>query len=233
VLLLDEPFGALDAKVRRSLRRWLRRLHDELHVTSVFVTHDQEEALEVADRVVIMNGGRVEQVGTPEAVYARPLSPFVYDFLGDVNVFGARVDGGMVHLGSLAVSVPELDAGAAHTARVYVRPHLLDVFREANGGPEFPARIVHISAAGPLVRLELQADWGEAVRVEMPQERFRTRRLQRGDQVFVTFVASDLFVSPDVWGSADSGESGEKHEAYSVAAGLDDDRQVSRREPGV
>jgi sulfate/thiosulfate transport system ATP-binding protein len=200
VLLLDEPFGALDAKVRRSLRRWLRRLHDELHVTSVFVTHDQEEALEVADRVVIMNGGRVEQVGTPEAVYAKPLSPFVYDFLGDVNVFRGRVDGGLVHLGDLAVAVPDLDlAAAAHDARVYVRPHLLDVFRQANGGPEFPARIVHISAAGPLVRLELQADWGDAVRVEMPQERFRTRGLRRGDRVFVAFVPSDLYVSGEEW----------------------------------
>ena len=200
VLLLDEPFGALDAKVRRSLRRWLRRLHDELHVTSVFVTHDQEEALEVADRVVIMNGGRVEQVGTPEAVYAKPLSPFVYDFLGDVNVFRGRVDGGLVHLGDLAVAVPDLDAAAAaHDARVYVRPHLLDVFRQANGGPEFPARIVHISAAGPLVRLELQADWGDAVRVEMPQERFRTRGLHRGDRVFVAFVPSDLYVSREEW----------------------------------
>src|SRR5437660_12663853 len=81
VLLLDEPFGALDARVRQDLRRWLRRLHDELHITSVFVTHDQEEALEVADRIVVMNAGRVEQVGTPEEVYDRPVSPFVYNFL--------------------------------------------------------------------------------------------------------------------------------------------------------
>jgi sulfate/thiosulfate transport system ATP-binding protein len=197
VLLLDEPFGALDAKVRRGLRRWLRRLHDELHVTSVFVTHDQEEALEVADRVVIMNGGRVKQVGTPEAVYAKPASPFVYDFLGDVNVFGGRVDSGSVHLGDLAVAMPELDGDASREARIYVRPHLLDVGHEANGGPEFSARVVHISAAGPLVKLELQADWGEAVRVEMPQERFKARGLRPGDAVFVRFLPSDLYVSPE------------------------------------
>jgi sulfate/thiosulfate transport system ATP-binding protein len=197
VLLLDEPFGALDAKVRCTLRRWLRRLHDELRVTSVFVTHDQEEALELADRVVIMNGGRVEQVGTPEAVYAKPLSPFVYDFLGDVNVFRGRVDGGTVHLGDLVVAVPGLEAGGAHEARVYVRPHLLDLYKEANGGPEFPARIVHISAAGPLVKLELQADWGEAVRVEMPQERFKTRGLRPADRVFVRFSPGDLYVSAE------------------------------------
>ena len=91
VLLLDEPFGALDAKVRKELRRWLRRLHDEVHVTSVFVTHDQEEALEVSDRVVIMNEGRVEQSGTPEEVYDRPATPFVYGFLGDVNLFHGRI----------------------------------------------------------------------------------------------------------------------------------------------
>jgi sulfate transport system ATP-binding protein len=90
VLLLDEPFGALDAKVRKELRRWLRRLHDELHVTSIFVTHDQEEALEVADRVVLMNQGRVEQVGSPQEVWDHPASPFVYGFLGDVNLFSAQ-----------------------------------------------------------------------------------------------------------------------------------------------
>ena len=94
VLLLDEPFGALDARVRKELRRWLRRLHDEIHVTSVFVTHDQEEALEVADRVVVMNQGRIEQVGRPEEVYDHPATPFVYSFLGDVNLFHGRVDDG-------------------------------------------------------------------------------------------------------------------------------------------
>ena len=94
VLLLDEPFGALDAKVRKELRRWLRRLHDEMHVTSIFVTHDQEEALEVADRVVVMNKGKVEQVGTPDEVYEHPASPFVYGFLGTVNVFHGRAQDG-------------------------------------------------------------------------------------------------------------------------------------------
>ena len=98
VLLLDEPFGALDAKVRKELRRWLRRLHDELDVTSIFVTHDQEEALEVADRVVLMNAGKVEQVGSPQDVWDHPASPFVYGFLGDVNLFHGRAHEGEVHL---------------------------------------------------------------------------------------------------------------------------------------
>src|SRR5213075_2355077 len=89
VLLLDEPFGALDAKVRKELRRWLRRLHDELHITSIFVTHDQEEALEVADRVVLMDHGRVEQVGAPAEVYEHPTTPFVYGFLGASNRFAS------------------------------------------------------------------------------------------------------------------------------------------------
>ena len=94
---MDEPFGALDAKVRQELRRWLRKLHDEIHVTSVFVTHDQDEALEVSDRVAILRDGKIEQIGTPEEIYDHPASPFVYDFLGNVNLFSGRVkDGAMV-----------------------------------------------------------------------------------------------------------------------------------------
>ncbi len=107
VLLLDEPFGSLDARVRQELRRWLRRLHDEIRVTSVFVTHDQEEALEVADRVVVMNRGRIEQIGSPQEVFERPATPFVMGFLGNVNVFHGRVENGRAHLGPLAVDYPE------------------------------------------------------------------------------------------------------------------------------
>src|SRR5829696_164188 len=111
VLLLDEPFGALDAKVRRELRRWLRKLHDEVHITSVFVTHDQEEALEVADRIAVMNEGRIEQVGTPEEVYEHPASPFVYNFLGNVTQFHGRLEGGRVRIGPEGQST---DGGAAN-----------------------------------------------------------------------------------------------------------------------
>ena len=107
VLLLDEPFGALDAKVRPELRRWLRRLHDEIHVTSVFVTHDQEEALEVADRIVVMNEGRIEQEGTPEEVYEHPANPFVLNFLGNVNLFHGRVHNGRAQTGRLDLAAPE------------------------------------------------------------------------------------------------------------------------------
>src|SRR6478672_1973159 len=107
VLLLDEPFGALDAKVRKELRRWLRRLHDDLHVTSIFVTHDQEEALEVADRVVLMNKGRVEQLGAPDQVYNHPASPFVYGFLGNVNLFHGRVNDGVLASGDATFHAPQ------------------------------------------------------------------------------------------------------------------------------
>jgi sulfate transport system ATP-binding protein len=126
VLLLDEPFGALDAKVRKELRRWLRRLHDDLHVTSIFVTHDQEEALEVADRVVLMNSGRVEQIGSPQEVWDHPASPFVYGFLGDVNLFHGRAhEGEMLIGGDNAVSLdsPEHQHVQDRKAFAYVRPH--------------------------------------------------------------------------------------------------------------
>ena len=100
VLLLDEPFGSLDAQVRKELRQWLRRFHDDLHITSLFVTHDQEEALEVADRIVVMNKGKVEQVGTPQEVYHKPASVFVLNFLGNVNIFQGRIIDGKLYLGN-------------------------------------------------------------------------------------------------------------------------------------
>ena len=130
VLLLDEPFGALDAKVREELRRWLRRLHDELHITSVFVTHDQEEALELANRVVVLNDGRIEQAGTPEEIYHHPATPFVYNFLGNVNLFHGRVRDGKVYIRDthIAVNPGHHLAGAnGQSATVYIRPHLLDI----------------------------------------------------------------------------------------------------------
>ena len=185
VLLLDEPFGALDAKVRKELRRWLRRLHDELHVTSVFVTHDQEEALDLADRIVIMNHARVEQVGTPEEVYDRPATPFVYDFLGDVNLFHGRVDGATAHVGTMTVDVPAGTGDTARTAAVYVRPHEFEIRCTRDNDRQFSARVLHVNPAGPIVKLELLAEWGAAIRAEIPQERYRTLGLEQGTEVFV------------------------------------------------
>jgi sulfate transport system ATP-binding protein len=188
VLLLDEPFGALDAKVREELRRWLRRLHDELHITSVFVTHDQEEALELANRVVVLNAGRIEQAGTPEELYHHPATPFVYNFLGNVNLFHGRVRDGKVYIRDTPIAFsPGHDLASANgkSAVVYVRPHLLDIHLKSNGGSSFPATVSHINSAGPTVKVELTSQWGDQVHVELDHERFRALRLEREAHVYL------------------------------------------------
>jgi sulfate transport system ATP-binding protein len=184
VLLLDEPFGALDAKVRLELRRWLRQLHDEIHITSVFVTHDQEEALEVADRVVVMNQGHIEQVGSPDEVYNYPATPFVYRFLGNVNLFHGRIDEGQTYLHD-AVN-PGRAASHNGSKTVYVRPHWLEIRRQPDDENHFRATIKHINSAGPVVKVEAVSEWGSPVHIELSQERFRDLQLTRNEAVFVT-----------------------------------------------
>lgn len=185
VLLLDEPFGALDAKVRKDLRRWLRRLHDDLHITSVFVTHDQEEALEVADRIVVMNQGRVEQIGTPQDVYDNPASPFVYQFLGNVNQFHSKVHAGQVHIDEITITLQEHRHTVDTNASIYVRPHDIIVQKTQGNQPVLAATVSHIHALGPLVRLELvRAPKGETVEAELTRERFRELQISAGDAVF-------------------------------------------------
>src|SRR5882762_9739478 len=187
VLLLDEPFGALDAKVRKELRRWLRRLHDEMHITSVFVTHDQEEALEVADRVVIMNKGGVEQIGTPEEVYDHPTTPFVYHFLGNVNLFHGRIHEGRARLGDLDIEVPEHADAQDIPAVGYVRPYDIAVERHRNGAPAIEAIVSHIQRIGPLVHLELtRGDTGDLIEVELSKERYWEMQIAAGERVFIT-----------------------------------------------
>ena len=194
VLLLDEPFGALDAKVRAELRRWLRRLHDEIHVTSVFVTHDQEEALEVSDRVIVMNRGRVEQDGAPEGVYDHPANPFVYQFLGSVNQFHARVRDGVAQVGQFRIAAPEYAGQPDSPAVVYVRPHDIDVLGTANDA-SLHARIDLVSVVGPMVRLELQTDdSSQIVHVEMPRGRFREQGLVQGGDAWIRPVNSRVFL---------------------------------------
>ena len=158
VLLLDEPFGALDAQVRKELRRWLRELHDELHVTSLFVTHDQEEALEVADRVVLMNAGRVEQIGTPAEVYDQPASSFVHSFLGSVNQFRGRVAEQGFGVGEQLLGGPSASHLAHGSAAIaYVRPHELEILpADAPGG--IRATITRLLPMGPRIRVELRGD---------------------------------------------------------------------------
>jgi len=159
VLLLDEPFGALDAKVRKELRRWLRRLHDEMHVTSVFVTHDQDEAMEVADRVVVMNHGKVEQQGSPDQVYDHPATPFVLQFLGDVNLFHGRVE--------------QADGDVS-----YVRPHELEIVAEA-GSDTWPVTLAQTLTVAPATRIEFKREGAEGyVDVELPRERWAQLREQ-------------------------------------------------------
>ena len=183
VLLLDEPFGALDTKVRKELRRWLRRLHDEMHISSVFVTHDQEEALEVADRVVVMNQGRVEQIGTPDEVYSNPASPFVYQFLGNVNVFHSRVHGHWAEVGRDAAGEVAAETDPKGEAMAFVRPHDIDIERgPVAGGIE--ATVVDVHAIGPLVRVDLTHD-SELIEVELTRERAIVLDLVRGQQVWL------------------------------------------------
>jgi sulfate transport system ATP-binding protein len=200
VLLLDEPFGALDARVRKELRRWLRRLHDELHIASVFVTHDQEEALEVADRVAIMNHGRIEQVGTPLAVYDNPANAFVYRFIGDVNLFHERTGPAKQAAGD-----GQSPAGPGPSAVAYVRPYELDLSRHAGGRSDaVVATVRYIGAAGPVVRLELQReDTGNSLDAEISRERFRDLGLNVGDKVDVK--ARNLRVFADELGAEGAG----------------------------
>jgi sulfate transport system ATP-binding protein len=166
VLLLDEPFGALDARVRRELRRWLRRLHDELGITSLFVTHDQEEALDLADRVVVVNEGRIEQVGSPEEIYRRPATPFVFGFLGEANWLDTKVDG--------------------RRARVGFRPDEIELSREPYDGQAFPARVQRVRSLGPRAALELVAQGGTLLQAEVPSERVQSLHLEPGSEVFAT-----------------------------------------------
>ncbi|HSG23543.1 MAG TPA: sulfate ABC transporter ATP-binding protein [Azonexus sp.] len=162
VLLLDEPFGALDAKVRKELRRWLRKLHDELHITSIFVTHDQEEALEVADRVVLMDHGKVEQIGSPEEVYRFPATPFVYGFLGSVNFFHGRVDGESVRVGDdvLPHEANDFDHGAEVVA--FARPHELDIITNPQSTEGVAAQVSRVLSFGVTARVELDGVNGSA-----------------------------------------------------------------------
>ena len=191
VLLLDEPFGALDAKVRKELRRWLRRLHDDLHITSIFVTHDQEEALEVADRVVLMDHGKVEQIGTPAEVYERPATPFVYGFLGAVNRFEGRAEGALVHIGD-----HQLNHGLSHVpsgkVQAYARPHELQILTSGDG-PGIAATVDRVLSFGAASRVELTGPGGQPLEAELSREHAATLNLQSGQQVRLQASRLSLF----------------------------------------
>jgi sulfate transport system ATP-binding protein len=186
ILLLDEPFGALDAQVRQELRRWLRRLHDEMDVTTVFVTHDQEEAFEVSDQVVIMDHGKIEQVGTPAEVFDHPASDFVLRFLGQVNVLHGTVANERAQVGGLTVDAPGL-LGKERAARIYVRPHELEIEREP-GPDRVAAQVVRLTPLGAALRVELDA--GQSIgRVQAELDRGRAERLglRASEPVYLAF----------------------------------------------
>lgn len=186
VLLLDEPFGALDAQVRAELRRWLRKLHDEIHVTSVFVTHDQEEALEVADRIVVMNKGKIEQSGTPDQVYEHPANPFVLNFLGNVNLFHGRMPPGQGQPGEVQAA-SQGSAGADESPAVaYVRSHDIEIERTPQDSTALKSEIKHIQKLGPSVRVTLAIDVsGEIIEAELTRDVYQSLGLQQGEQVYI------------------------------------------------
>jgi sulfate/thiosulfate transport system ATP-binding protein len=194
VLLLDEPFGALDAKVRKELRRWLRHLHEDLNVTTIFVTHDQEEALEVADRVVVMNKGEIVQTGSPQQVWEQPANPFVYGFLGDVNVFKGHVHAGEMHIEfedqRCRVASPEHEAAQTQGASAYVRPYDLDVHRpQALEGQGLHVKLSRAMVVGGVARLELvgagykHAANGQILEAQMSDTHFYEQGFAEGDHL--------------------------------------------------
>jgi sulfate transport system ATP-binding protein len=196
VLLLDEPFGALDAKVRKELRRWLRRLHDDLHVTSIFVTHDQEEALEVADQIVLMNKGNVEQIGAPREVYNNPASPFVYGFLGNVNLFHGRVHEGVLESDGISFDAPDHAQTQDSKGIGYVRPHDLEVDRYTTGATGIVAQLRRAHAIGPLAQLELERDDnGELIEAVISNERYAQLKLKEGETLVVRPKRLQVFVN--------------------------------------
>ena len=205
ILLLDEPFGALDAKVRVELRQWLRRLHDEIGMTTVFVTHDQEEAFELADEVVVMNHGRVEQRGTPDEVFDKPATPFVMDFLGNVNVFHGRVENGRAFWHGVPIAYPDYPHAESRPARVYLRPHELDIARAASAGApqagksetSLPATVLRQSRTGPITRITCQPlEGGHELHIDLPAAAARDLALQPGESVTVTPRSVRVFL-PD------------------------------------
>lgn len=196
VLLLDEPFGALDAKVRKELRRWLRHLHDELGITGVFVTHDQEEALEVSDRLVVMDKGRIEQVGTPTEIYDHPATPFVYRFLGNVNSLECRVEGGIAGIGDLRLEIDVDKSVPATDGTAFIRPHEIELCSPAGRGDKggLPARIRHSVVLGPVVRVELELGPEQVLEAEIHRRRYDELGVGRGSPVTVIFRHAEVFL---------------------------------------
>ncbi|MCB1176151.1 MAG: sulfate/molybdate ABC transporter ATP-binding protein [Leptospiraceae bacterium] len=191
LLLLDEPFGALDANVRKDLRKWLRNLHKEISTTTIMVTHDQEEAFEVSDKVVILNKGKLQQIGKPDDVFHNPSNPFVMKFLGNVNIFHGRIESGFAYLGGLSF---ELNESQKDQAKLYVRPHEWDIsFTNLTSG-SIESEIQFINAASSIVKIDVVSIHGEELQVDIPYEKYKTMGLKKGMKVFLTPKEAKLFV---------------------------------------
>jgi sulfate transport system ATP-binding protein len=192
VLLLDEPFSALDATVRRELRKWIRQLHDELHITSIFVTHDQEEAMEIADTVIIMNKGKIIQSGTPDNVYDHPANSFVYNFLGDVNRFS-----GQLHSGNFT---PENKSDLHYVQKGsfdvvgMIRPHDIEISLESNDAFSYKSHIINYRSSGPVMKMQVQGEVDmKIIDVEITKSRFRKLNLDEGTIVYLNLQEIRVF----------------------------------------
>jgi len=201
LLLLDEPFGALDAKVRVELRRWLRELHDTMGITTVFVTHDQEEALDLGDRVAVMNEGRIEQVGTPTQIYEKPKTSFVYDFLGEANKFDCEIEDGVARIGNTAVTVGRKTRNGPAVA--YVRPHDTvlrrtdDRSRSDDAVLPGEATVRFVSALGPKAWVELSYE-GRLVEAEITRENLAELEIARGKRCRLQLRLPQVFPKRDL-----------------------------------
>ncbi len=193
LLLLDEPFGALDTRVRIELREWLQALHEQTGVTTLLVTHDQEEALEISQHVVVMQEGRVAQAGTPQDIYDRPASPFVASFVGGTTVLRGHVRSGRAEVGSLVVAAPE-SAQEGEAVRAFVRPHDIKLAKTANGMSDTTGRVERLKSVGGYVKVLLKLPTGEEVAVEVPRSEFDALRVEDGDAVHADVRMAKVFV---------------------------------------
>ena len=192
VLLLDEPFGALDAKVRKELRRWLRTLHDELHITSIFVTHDQEEALEVADQIIVMNKGNVEQIGSPREVYEQPATPFVFDFLGQANRFEGQHHQGVVQIGEDRVQLLNQPNAPQGKVIAFARPDELHIHAQPQENTIQATFLREVWIAGKVVA-ELQDRQGNLIEIALTADEAKLHQFRPNQTVWLSVTTLHLF----------------------------------------
>ena len=192
VLLLDEPFGALDAKVRKELRRWLRTLHDELHITSIFVTHDQEEALEVADQIIVMNKGNVEQIGSPREVYEKPATPFVFDFLGQANRFEGQNSNGIIQIGEDRIQLPQQPNAPQGSVIAFARPNELRIHAQPQDNAIQATFLREIWIAGKVLA-ELQDRQGNLIEISLTPDEAKLHQYRPNQTVWLSASALHLF----------------------------------------